>query len=57
MEQDQLCVLPWFDPTFEYPIHSSERSDEQCDGALLALNRKFKNVLRRILNQFLIFPP
>ena len=35
-------MLPWFDPTSEYPIHSSERSDV----ALLALNREFKNVLR-----------
>ena len=35
----------------EYLIHSSERSD----GALLALNREFKNILRDILNQFLQF--
>ena len=34
-------VLPWFDLTSEYPIHSFERSD----GALLVLNREFKNVL------------
>ena len=45
-------VLPWFDLTSEYPIHSFERSD----GALLVLNREFKNVLRYILNQFFGFP-
>ena len=27
-------MLPWFDPTSEYPIHSPERSD----GALLIRN-------------------
>ena len=30
-------VLPWFDPTSEYPIHSSEWSGKQSDEALLAL--------------------
>ena len=48
-----LGVLPWFDPTSEYPIHSSELSDERSDGALLALIGEFKKILRHILNQFL----
>ena len=44
-------MLPWFDPTSKHLIHSSEGANKLSDGALLALNREFKN----ILNRFFVF--